>query len=423
MLSRVKNRAANIIGKWHEEKSKVEPDKEYPYDDSPAKAIAVSAINPIKDKNKTPVLPNVKPAIKTTGGNNNILDLSLKPVVAPKKLPLMPETIPTNEKQPPSGKTANTNPVDDLLQKLNSADFECIRYYNNILVIYSPEQKAAFEKIVPPKAYTFSEKGHLKTNNRACWWIKIEKYEYHLRKNDIAILKEFLSFPLSSADAVFKKFSVLKGANIYTGNSAGERFLFISGTRSDALTLVAHADTVFTGTQKIVEKIIDKKACFVGENHEVGIGADDRAGCAILWLLKDLGHNILITDYEEKCFVGTHFLVKNHKTILEKINKSPFMLEFDRKNSTTFRCYNIPVTQEFHQFINNEFGYSHDPIGGHTDICEFCIPGGCCSTNISVGYYNAHSAEEYIIIDAWLNTLNKARKLLSKKSFPNFRLK
>ena len=33
--------------------------------------------------------------------------------------------------------------------------------------------------------------------------------------------------------------------------------------------------------------------------YDEGIGADDRAGCAILWLLKDSGHSLLVTNGEE----------------------------------------------------------------------------------------------------------------------------
>jgi hypothetical protein len=61
---------------------------------------------------------------------------------------------------------------------------------------------------------------------------------------------------------------------------------------------------------------------FQSANRIRGIGADDRAGCAILWLLKDLGHSLLITDGEEKGGIGSKWLMNDTENadIAEEIN-------------------------------------------------------------------------------------------------------
>ena len=62
------------------------------------------------------------------------------------------------------------------------------------------------------------------------------------------------------------------------------------GERKDAATLMAHADTHFRSVGK--HKMVCKDDNIRSAQKGVGIDADDRAGCAILWLLKDLGHNL-----------------------------------------------------------------------------------------------------------------------------------
>ncbi|MCX7612109.1 MAG: hypothetical protein N2043_11040, partial [Ignavibacterium sp.] len=111
------------------------------------------------------------------------------------------------------------------------------------------------------------------------------------------ILLEFLSYPLNSSDEIFKRFSTIPNSKLFIGNKPGERFLFIEGNREDAATLVAHADTVFNNVGQ--HDIIEDEDFFISGNPNYGIGADDRAGCAMVWLLKDLGHHLLICDYEE----------------------------------------------------------------------------------------------------------------------------
>jgi hypothetical protein len=37
------------------------------------------------------------------------------------------------------------------------------------------------------------------------------------------------------------------------------------------------------------------------------LGADDRAGLAILWLLRDLGHSLMVTDLEEHGRMGSTY--------------------------------------------------------------------------------------------------------------------
>lgn len=242
------------------------------------------------------------------------------------------------------------------------------------------------------------------------------------------VIIDFLKQPLDTADGIFEIFSIIPKAKIYKGKRPGERFLFVEGNRPDAATLIAHADTVFdvSGSHEIIED----GDVFRSGNPHYGIGADDRAGCAMLWLLKDLGHHILVCDYEESTHkdatgncVGSRFLIREHYDIARIINNSSFVFEFDRrlaygKRKEHYTCYNLPVTQEFRDFIESNTGFIDDDNSGYTDILELCSD--VCGANICVGYSNAHTPQEKISISAFQNTYELMIKLLSGnlKRFP-----
>jgi hypothetical protein len=208
-----------------------------------------------------------------------------------------------------------------------------------------------------------------------------------------AVLWEFLSYPLNTSDDILKRFSELPQAVYKRGDSHRQAFVYIPGTRADAATLIAHADTVFDFAGE--HEMLYEDGIIRSAQEGVGIGADDRAGCALLWLFKDSGHNILVIGGEEFGQPTAHYLVKSQPDILQEIQNSSFMLELDRRTKEAYRCYNIPVTQEFRDYIEAETGYNEREKGGITDICILCTE-GCCGVNVSVSYYNAHSTDEYI---------------------------
>jgi len=227
-----------------------------------------------------------------------------------------------------------------------------------------------------------------------------------------SVLWEFLSYPLNTADDILQRFSELPRAIRKKGNGYREEFVYIPGSRPDAATLIAHADTVFHFEGK--HKMVYENSIIRSAQESVGIGADDRAGCAMAWLLKDVGHNILIFDGEERGQHGSCYLVESQPEILQEIRNSSFMLEFDRRTAKAYTAYNcIPVTTEFRNYIESETGYTDHDQRGITDVCIICSK-GCCGVNVSVSYYNAHSPDEYIVVNEWLHNYDVMLKMLSK---------
>ena len=232
---------------------------------------------------------------------------------------------------------------------------------------------------------------------------------------DLAIdtLKRFCSFPLKTSVEVLKAFADLPGA-ISHFDSGKHNFVYVPGTRQDRVLLVAHADTVWDEeyTQGSFDQVlIEKSGSLYGKNMACGIGADDRSGCAILWLLRNSGHSLLITDGEEIGSVASKHIISNYPSLFLELNEHCYMVQFDRRNFCDYKVYNLPVSQDFIEFIEKSTGYCDAGKKASTDIVKLCRD--ICGVNLSVGYYNEHTPNESIVIDEWLNTLEIAEKMLS----------
>jgi len=242
-----------------------------------------------------------------------------------------------------------------------------------------------------------------------------------MNSKDLDTLLEFLRFPLNDTQKVFRKFSGISGA-ISRGRGLN-KFLFIEGTRENRVLLVAHADTFW---DKHYNNLGNRKQEIIQQKDEIRnrnglLGADDRAGCAIIYLLKDLGHSILITNGEEHGQKGSNWLMSNNIDLAEKINhKHQFVVQLDRKNGTDFKCYSVG-TDEFRKYVAETTGYTEPERQSRTDIVRICRD--ICGVNLSIGYYHAHSPDEFLILPEWENTLNICRKWLSQKNLPRFELK
>jgi hypothetical protein len=153
--------------------------------------------------------------------------------------------------------------------------------------------------------------------------------------NDIDVLRQFLEIPLDSADGIFSRFGEISGCDMRVGKQPQQRFLYVRGQRDEKVLLVAHADTVWDGDPDYQShRVVSSNEEF---HSKYGIGADDRAGCAILWLLKDLRHSLLVTDGEEHGRIGSKWLMSENKDIAKEINcDHQFVVQF-RKPDTRSR--------------------------------------------------------------------------------------
>ena len=230
-------------------------------------------------------------------------------------------------------------------------------------------------------------------------------------------LELFCSLPIGSSEDVFRLFATLPRAE-YHFDGEFRNFVYVPGTREDRVLLAAHADTVwhygYNGeeyTQTLKKETFDGKTVYLGANGTAGIGADDRAGCAILWLLRNSGHSLLLLDGEEQGQIGAHHIRDNYPALFDELNRHAYAIQFDRRNATDYKVYNLPVTKKFTKFIQAATGYTDAGKLSRTDIVVLCRD--VCGVNLSVGYHEEHSSEEYLVFEEWFHTLCVAEKLLT----------
>ena len=224
------------------------------------------------------------------------------------------------------------------------------------------------------------------------------------------VLEKFLSCSLASTQEVFNEFIKLENAQYFPEIDGLDDFVYVPGQRSDRVVLVAHADTVFSKDGQ--HKVVFENGIYSSGEYDVGIGADDRAGCAMLYLLKDSGHSLLITNGEESGCLGSWSIRKNHEKIYDELNSHMYFLELDRRNSFDFKTYNIPVSEEFKDFIATETGFKEADTQSSTDITILCNK--ICGVNLSIGYRYEHSISEILVYDDWKHTLDVVTEMLKK---------
>lgn len=234
-------------------------------------------------------------------------------------------------------------------------------------------------------------------------------------RSDIRTLVEFLNMTINSSEPVFAKFEALPG--VITNGSGSSKYVYVPGSRANRVLLIAHADTVWEDEGERKNRVYYEKGIFKSNDPQVGLGADDRAGCAMVWLMRNSGHSLLITGGEEIGGIASNFIVKSQPDIYGEINKKhAFVVQLDRRNAKDFKCYDVG-SKDFRAHITSQLkDYNEPDRSSFTDISFLCTD--ICGVNLSVGYYNEHSPEEYLVVSEWLNTLNHIRTWLSRTDLP-----
>ncbi len=235
------------------------------------------------------------------------------------------------------------------------------------------------------------------------------------------ILDLFLNISISDSTDVFNMFSALPGAVFVCGDNDFERFLYIPGSREDRVLLLAHTDTFWDIKygKRAKSSIVFENGIYRSGNDECGIGADDRAGCAMLWALKDSGHSLLLLDGEEHGKIGAKFLKKHNPMLFSELNRHQFMMEFDWQGTGGALYNQVDYTNKFVNYISDNLGfYKEDKKGG----CDLQIlTKRICGVNIGAGYHNQHKSSETLVLEDWQNSYEAISKFL-KKTHPRFRI-
>lgn len=180
---------------------------------------------------------------------------------------------------------------------------------------------------------------------------------------------------------------------------ATDKYVYAKG--KIPVLLVAHLDTVHKEKPKTI--LFDKEQQLLWSPE--GIGGDDRCGIyAILKIVKEFKPYVLFTTDEEIGGVGASSFVKDIAEL--PVN---FMIEIDRrghKQAVFYDCGN----EDFKEVIET-LGFKEE-YGTFSDISILSPAYDLASVNLSAGYYNEHTKQEYINLEHLNYTIVSIENLL-----------
>jgi hypothetical protein len=176
-------------------------------------------------------------------------------------------------------------------------------------------------------------------------------------------------------------------------------FVYAKGTQP--VLLVAHLDTVHKHPVQLI--MYTKKGDYMMSPQ--GIGGDDRCGVYMaLKLAEETGCHVLFCEDEEIGGIGATKFVNSG--IKPDVN---YIIEFDRRGSNDAVFYDC-ANDDFVDFVES-FGFS-TTFGSFSDISIIAPALGVAAVNLSCGYYNAHSENEYININEMENNIQRANAMV-----------
>ncbi len=194
-------------------------------------------------------------------------------------------------------------------------------------------------------------------------------------------------------------------------------FLYAKGTVP--VLLVAHMDTIHD----------DQCREIINENGKLsspqGIGGDDRCGIFIIMnLVKKLHCSVLLCEDEERGCIGANKFAKAtyrrndgtgniiEEKYIEHLDVN-YMVEFDRRGGNDAVFYSCD-NKKFINFIEDTTGFKF-AYGSCSDISVLMPAAKLSAVNLSSGYYNAHSPNEYVIYEEMIDVIDAAEILINEK--------
>lgn len=181
-------------------------------------------------------------------------------------------------------------------------------------------------------------------------------------------------------------------------------FLYAKGDVPVLLT--AHMDTVHKEVcRDIVE--VDGKI-----SSPQGIGGDDRCGIfMIMNIVNELHCSVLLCEDEEIGMVGAGKFTRSDYADDVNVN---YIVELDRKgvnDAVFYSCDN----KEFTDFVCDVTGFK-ESYGSFSDISTLAPVLKTAAVNLSCGYYNAHTVQEYVLYDEMMDIIEAVKVLIKTES-------
>lgn len=190
--------------------------------------------------------------------------------------------------------------------------------------------------------------------------------------------------------------------------TVGDGFVFAKGTFP--VLLVAHMDTVHEALPELILYDVNKDAL----SSPNGIGGDDRCGVyMILEIVKKHNCSVLFCEDEETGGVGARKFIQ---TDLAKELEFNYAIELDRKGNNDAVFYDCD-NEDFEEFITADF--YETAYGSFSDISVVAPFIGCAAVNLSCGYYNAHTKQEYVVLEEMERSIEEVCKILERTTEDN----
>lgn len=196
-----------------------------------------------------------------------------------------------------------------------------------------------------------------------------------------------------------------KALNLPDATLLNEGTVFVRGTVP--LVLVAHMDTVYPGEP---EKIYEQgERLYTAKGGKIGIGGDDRCGCALLFEAAKLefAPSLLFCSDEETC---------NGSSVgLNELDWSDYkaFIECDGPGYGVFYAGSDTSNKYLNDFLQNEIGLIKLATS-YNDISEICEPGTPPGITLGAAYYNQHDESNEWISSFGMTVQLEVLKLIIK---------
>lgn len=188
----------------------------------------------------------------------------------------------------------------------------------------------------------------------------------------------------------------------YQKVTVADGFIYAQGELP--ILLVAHLDTVHKELPKTI--YYDKIKQILSSPE--GIGGDDRCGVYMIFeIIKHHKCSVLFCEDEEIGAQGAEKFIRSKASHGLEFN---YIMEFDRKGSNDAVFYDCN-NDEFEKFITK--GFYKTAFGSFSDISVIAPDLGCAAVNLSCGYYNAHTKDEYVVWGEMQKSILEACNIIS----------
>lgn len=215
-------------------------------------------------------------------------------------------------------------------------------------------------------------------------------------------IKQFVKI-CKMTQAEVKRYAAIKLRETHPDITIGDGFIYAKGTFP--VLLVAHMDTVHTKPVRHIS--YDRKTGKISSPQ--GIGGDDRCGIyMILNLVKRWNCSVLFCEDEETGGKGAYKFIESNTAETVDVN---YIVELDRRGSTDAVFYDCD-NQAFTDFVCTE--YFKEAWGTFSDISVIAPSLEIAAVNLSSGYYNAHTTNEYVMTHEVDTIIEEVGKMLSR---------